>query len=239
MRTGLVLGMLLAVAGCAAPSVSLPPPQAPGTQPAPAPVPPRQSGEMAARNFISVIETVEPVAERECRARTSGVNCDFVIVVDDRREMPPNAFQTQDESGRPIVGFTLSLIAEARNTDELAFILGHETAHHISGHIARARQSAMGGAILAGVLASVGGANAAGVREAQNIGATLGARQFSKSFELEADALGTVIAARAGYDPVHGAQYFTRSPDPGNRFLGTHPPNADRIATVRRVAAGL
>jgi len=214
-------------------------PSAPATAPVVAPVMPRQNGEMAARNFISVVETVGPVAMQECRARTVDVNCEFIIAVDDRREMPPNAFQTLDPSGRPVVGFTIALIAEARNVDELAFILGHEAAHHIAGHIPRAQQSATGGAILAGVLAIAGGADAAGVREAQNIGASLGARRFSKDFELEADALGTIIAARAGYDPVRGAEYFTRSPDPGNRFLGTHPPNAQRIATVRRVAQEL
>jgi predicted Zn-dependent protease len=67
----------------------------------------------------------------------------------------------------------------------------------------------------------------------------VGARTYSKDFELEADALGTVISMRAGFDPIRGAAFFTRIPDPGNRFLGTHPPNAQRIETVRRVAAGL
>ncbi|HAB36898.1 MAG TPA: peptidase M48, partial [Rhodobacteraceae bacterium] len=33
--------------------------------------------------------------------------------------------------------------------------------------------------------------------------------------------------------------FFNRIPDPGNRFLGTHPPNSQRIATVERTAAGL
>jgi predicted Zn-dependent protease len=52
---------------------------------------------------------------------------------------------------------------------------------------------------------------------------------------LEADALGTVITKRAGYDPVRGAAFFTQIADPGDRFLGTHPPNAKRIDTVKRV----
>jgi hypothetical protein len=30
-----------------------------------------------------------------------------------------------------------------------------------------------------------------------------------------------------------GADYFMRIPEPGNRFFGTHPRNADRIAGVR------
>ena len=57
--------------------------------------------------------------------------------------------------------------------------------------------------------------------------------------ELEADALGTIIAHEAGFDPLRGAAFFERIPDPGNQFLGTHPPNAARIETVRRVAASL
>ncbi|MEM1351372.1 MAG: M48 family metalloprotease [Pseudomonadota bacterium] len=191
------------------------------------------------RSFLQVVSTVKPVAERECRSRTSQVNCDFKIIVDERPDQPPNAFQTLDKSGRPIVAFTIALIEDARNEDELAFILGHETAHHISGHISKQQQNAVAGAVIAGSLAVLLGENPEAVEDAQQRGALLGARSYSKEFELEADALGTVIAARAGYDPVRGAEFFERIPDPGNRFLGTHPPNAQRIATVRRVAAGL
>jgi predicted Zn-dependent protease len=77
------------------------------------------------------------------------------------------------------------------------------------------------------------------VRTAQRLGAEVGARSYSKDFELEADALGTVITARAGFDPLRGAEFFTRIPDPGDKFLGTHPPNASRIDVVRRTVAGL
>ena len=62
--------------------------------------------------------------------------------------------------------------------------------------------------------------------------AELGARRYSKGFELEADALGTEIAWRAGFDPMVGAQFFSRLPDPGNRFLGTHPPTGQRYEVV-------
>jgi len=83
-----------------------------------------QSERAMARAFISVVETLEPVAERECRQRSPRLNCDFLIVVDDRPQQP-NAFQTVDENGRPIVAFTLSLIQEMLNTDEIAFVMAH------------------------------------------------------------------------------------------------------------------
>jgi len=197
------------------------------------------SPQVAAENFVTVVDQVEPIAERICRAEAPGTACDYQIVVDNRIEMPPNAFQTVDQAGRPIIAFTVSLIAEARNRDELAFILGHEAAHHIAGHLARQQDTALRGALLGGVLASLSGADPDAISQAQRIGATVGARAYSKEFELQADALGTVIAFRAGYDPLIGAQYFTRIDDPGNQFLGTHPPNAARLRTVQRVMEGL
>jgi predicted Zn-dependent protease len=179
------------------------------------------------------------MTEEICRARTRGVNCDFRIVIDDRPGMGPNAFQTLDETGRPILGFTLALIADARNADEIAFVLGHEASHHILGHIPQQQQTAMAGAMVAGILAQATGAGSDAVQAAQQMGATVGARRYSRDFELEADALGTEITFYAGYDPVLGAGFFDRLPDPGDQFLGSHPPNSQRKAQVRAVVARL
>lgn len=222
---------------------------APAPLPVPAPVvtadvskaPSRRLDPRAAvQMFVDVVNTVEPVAEHECRARAPQLNCDFRIVVDDTPGLPPNAFQTLDESGRPILAFTLAMLGEVQNADELAFVMAHEVAHHISGHLARQRQNADLGAAVFGELAGIAGQSSADqIRVAQQLGAAVGARSYSKEFELEADALGTMIAFKAGYDPLHGAQFFFRIPDPGDRFLGTHPANAARVAVVQRVTAGL
>ena len=121
--------------------------------PAPVPVPPvpavsldgRPSPQQAVANFLVVVRRVEPVAEQTCRAANPALNCDYQIVVDDDLRQPPNAFQTVGRLGRPIIVLTIGLIAEARNQDELAFILGHEAAHHVAGHLARQRASAARG----------------------------------------------------------------------------------------------
>ncbi len=236
-RLAMAAGLLLA--GCAAP-LALPAPEpASGTRPAPSLLAPQVAPRDAAANFVMALERVEPVAEDFCRRLTRALPCDYRIVIDDRPGQPPNAFQTLDRAGRPVIGLTLPLIAGARNVDEIAFVLGHEAAHHILGHIPQQQESATAGAILAGVMATLGGADDAAVRAAQDVGATIGARRFSQTFELEADALGTEIAFRAGFNPVRGAAFFDRLGDPGNQFLGTHPPNAQRQAIVRRVAASL
>ena len=237
MRAVILAVLAFALAGCGAPVPA----------PAPQPAPPligadgRQTPRGAALQFLEVVARVEPVAEAVCRARGVARNCDIRIVVDDRPGQPPNAFQTVDRAGRPIVGFTLALIADARNADEVAFVLGHEAAHHIAGHILKQQEQAQSGALVAAVVAQANGLSPEQAREAQLLGDEVAALGYSKQFELEADALGAEIAFLAGYDPIHGAEFFDRLPDPGDQFLGSHPPNAQRkaqvAATVRRLTA--
>ncbi len=197
------------------------------------------SVSQATARLAPVKARLEPVAERECRARTRGMNCDFYITVDKDVSEPPNAYQTQSKSGRPVITFTTALIGDAKNVDELAFVMGHEAAHHIQGHLNRAKSDAVTGAVLVGVLATTLGIEAADLEQAMEVGAVVGSRAYSKEYELEADRLGTIITHLAGYDPLAGVEYFSRIPDPGNQFLGTHPPNRQRIELVKKTANGL
>ncbi|WP_308915429.1 M48 family metallopeptidase [Jannaschia sp. LMIT008] len=224
----------LALAGCVASPAPAPAPSAPR-----APVIDRVSSATAVTNFNAAVSRVEPAAEAICRQRAPRSNCDFLIRVDPNPNAPANAFQSLTRGGRPVLTFTRALIADARNADEIAFVIGHESAHHIENHIARQQQSAATGAILGGIIGAVAGADAGVVNDLSRVGASVGGRRFSKDHELEADALGTIITDAAGYDPVRGAAFFSRIPDPGDRFLGTHPPNAQRIQIVRQTAAQL
>lgn len=234
MRKLMILAAL-ALAACDVP--------APATQP-PATLPPAGNSSpmpqaQANAAFARVVRTVEPVAEAECARLTRGAHCDYLIQIDPRPDAAPNAFQSLAPDGRPVITFTSTLIAETHNIDELAFVMGHEAAHHIAGHIPRQQRNAVTGALILGGLAALTGLDSSGIEGAQRIGATVGARTYSKEYELEADRLGTIIALRAGYDPLVGARFFTRIPDPGNRFLGSHPPNAARYQTVVNTMAEL
>lgn len=234
-RTIATLLAALALSGCVVATPAPPPTGAPAPQPAVDRIDPAN----ATANFRSAVSRVEPVAEALCRQQRRSGDCDFLIRVDPNPRQPPNAFQSLGPTGRPILTFTRALIADTRNVDEIAFVVAHEAAHHIEDHIARQRTSATTGGLIGAVVGSAIGADAATVEQLGRAGAQVGARRFSRDHELEADALGTVIAARAGFDPVRGAAYFQRIPDPGDRFLGTHPPNAQRVEIVRRTAAGL
>lgn len=184
------------------------------------------------KNFNAVVRRVEPVAEQVCRESGRAGNCDFQIVVDTNRNAPSNAYQSLSPSGRPVITFTKRFIDEAKNDHELALVMGHEAAHHIMNHIPRQQASATGGAMIAGLGAILLGGDQSLVDLATDIGGSVGARGFSKQHELEADSLGARISRAAGYDPLVGVELFTRIPDPGDAFLGTHPANGDRRTVV-------
>jgi len=128
------------------------------------------TGDVGEISFAEVAARIEPVAEALCRERAQVLNCDFRVVIDLRPEPMPNAFQTVDRAGRPILGFNAALIALARNPDELAFVMGHEAAHHIEGHIPQREQAALTGAVLGAILAAEQGLPEPDVERAGQIG---------------------------------------------------------------------
>jgi predicted Zn-dependent protease len=228
-RIALAVASAAFLSGCVEPT-SAPPAQTPASAPTAA----------DEARYSRVVSRMEPVIERECRARVAGnVNCDFAIILDGDPRKGANAYQTLDSNGRPILAFTKQILADFENDDELAFVLGHEAAHHISGHIAETRSTATTGAILGGAIAAVLGGGQTAVDIGMDLGTTVGVRAYSKEHELEADRLGAILTERSGFSARRGAQFFERIPDPGNRFLGTHPPNAQRIAVVEATVAGL
>lgn len=217
-----------------------------------------RSGGAARRSadFGRVARRVEPVAENVCREEAPGAPigyCDFRIIFDKDPDSPPNAFQTRAKDGRPEIVITSTLLREMRSDDEIAFVLSHEAAHHVAEHLPKQQQSQILGAMVAGGLtAALGGdlATEEAVRNAMDMGAFLGGRAYSQSYELEADWLGAFIAARAGYDPERGAQIFGRptlASSGGPVLLSTHPASPRRLQLVsaaaeeidRQKAAGL
>lgn len=195
--------------------------------------------EYVPERFAVAMRRMRPVVRETCRTTSPDLNCDFLIAIDPSPDSAPNAFQTVNEEGQPILAFTLTLLEDMYNADEVAFVIGHEGAHHILRHLERQDQSAHGGATLFEVLAAALGGSNRSVDAASEIGEAVGRRNYSKTFELEADRLGAQMTQKAGFDAVRGAAYFTRIPDAGNRFFGTHPRNADRIAGVKAAVAEL
>lgn len=161
------------------------------------------------------------------------------------------------------VYITRGLMAYLDNEAELAAVVGHEighvTARHGAQRATRQQDAGLGvlaATVLGAVLESqgVGGAASAAGQMSQGVAAGWLA-SYSREQELQADQLGAEYLMRNRYDPdnmvaVIGAlkdqERFAadvaraegRAPPAGANWLSSHPSNDQRLADIRRFAAG-
>lgn len=127
--------------------------------------------------------------------------------------------------------------------DELAVVLGHEVAHAVAKHSnERMSQQVMaqyGAAVLERALAD----KSAAIRQAGNTVYGLGAKYgvmlpFSRKHESEADYMGLVFMAMAGYNPEVAVSFWQKMSAGSNNstpeFMSTHPSDATRINEIKR-----
>jgi beta-barrel assembly-enhancing protease len=135
---------------------------------------------------------------------------------------------------------TKGLLERMRDEAELAGVLAHEIAHVLKKHHLRAVQKNAGYGLAAEFLSAKGGNNEA--RNALlNIGRKLYTSGLDQSDEFEADRMGVVIAARAGYD-AYGLpsvlQMLQRQSASDNSFslvFKTHPSPSARIQLLEKL----
>jgi beta-barrel assembly-enhancing protease len=125
---------------------------------------------------------------------------------------------------------TKGMMKELRNEAELAGVLGHEVAHvNQKHHLKALRKSAYANLLGEGLAAATDARHADLVKTLAGPTKELYARGLDKADEFEADRMGVVLAARAGYDPYGLPAVLTTlaSADPNDNFLTlltkTHP----------------
>ena len=128
-----------------------------------------------------------------------------------------------------------------RDDAGLAAVLGHEVSHAIARHGGErlSQQLAVQGGLLAvqGALASRDGPTVQLVAAALGAGATVGVLlPWSRLQESEADHLGLIFMAKAGYHPSAARDLWVRMASLGGprqpEFLSTHPAPQTRIAQI-------
>lgn len=139
------------------------------------------------------------------------------------------------------IGVFEGMFRVAANPDQLATVVGHEIGHLQAEHSQErmnAQLSADWGLSILNYLLRLGG-----VEYAAEIGAALGigveyglVLPYSRGHELEADRLGLVTMAQAGFEPTEAIDFWRRmEAATGGRvpeFLATHPAPEARVEAI-------
>ncbi len=127
------------------------------------------------------------------------------------------------------------LLKYTASDDELAAVVGHEVGHAIARHGAeRASQQN-----IAGMVGSVGSAVLGpGFDAAYGLGVNYGILlPYGRLQESEADYIGLILMAKAGYDPRAALSFWQKMSTAGGskppEWMSTHPSDQTRIAEIK------
>ena len=133
---------------------------------------------------------------------------------------------------------TKGLYRQLKNEAELAGVLGHEIGHVVKKHQLKLIQKQQMISLGAGLLGGKLGANDQTIQKVIGSGAEICARSLDKDAEYEADRIGTVLAARAGYEPYGLPEVLQVLGTAGKEdsrvtlLFKTHPHPDDRLAKL-------
>ena len=130
------------------------------------------------------------------------------------------------------------LLPVARDTNGLAVVMSHEIAHAIARHGAERMSQGQLVEIGGAVVGAAAGQNAGLAMAAYGLGSQVGIMlPFSRSHEAEADRIGLILMARAGYDPRTALAFWERMEAQRHggappELLSTHPNDETRRARI-------
>jgi predicted Zn-dependent protease len=209
-------------------------------------VSPTEEAQMGVQSFKEIVgkatlstdpqanALVQRVGSRIAAVTDLGYQWEFRVIQDDKQA---NAFALP---GGKVAVYT-GMLGITRDEAGLAAVLGHEIAHVLARHGGERLSQQMGVQTATQVLAGMASSNPATVQlvsAALGAGASVGVlRPWGRAQESEADHLGMILMAKAGYDPRASLDLWKRMAEAakGQRpaeFLSTHPSEATRIQQI-------
>ena len=181
-------------------------------------------------------QIIQRVGRRLAR-ETSMADLDWEFKLIDSDQM--NAFALP--GGK--VGVYEGILKVCANEAGLAAVLGHEIAHAVARHGAQrmSQQLLLTGALMATSISLSDNKDRRMILAALGVGTAVGVvLPFSRANESEADEIGLIYMARAGYDPREAVRFWQRFSDMKKgkqppEFLSTHPADERRVAEIKKL----
>lgn len=143
------------------------------------------------------------------------------------------------------VAIYTGILPVTQNEAGLATVMGHEIAHAIAKHsgerMSQQIAAQLGEAAVGVATAERSNTTRAVINTAYGLGGQLALLNYSRNQELEADRLGLVFMAMAGYDPKEAIGFWERMAQAKQggqappEFLSTHPSDARRINSIGKL----
>ncbi len=143
--------------------------------------------------------------------------------------------------GGKVVVYT-GLLPVTQDEPSLAIVMGHEIAHAIARHgnerMSQQMVVQVGGTVLSTAMQQKPALTQALFQQAYGVSTGLGVLKYSRVHESEADKMGLVFAAMAGYNPEVAVPFWERMAASSNgqkpmELLSTHPSDETRIADLK------
>ncbi len=141
------------------------------------------------------------------------------------------------------VAFYSGIIPVCKDEAGIAVVMGHEVAHAIANHgrerISQQLLAQYGLSTLGAVMGQNPTAGQELLMQAVGAGTNLGILKFSRDQESEADHIGLIFLAMAGYDPNQAPLFWERMTEMGGgqeppEFMSTHPSHSTRISDLKK-----
>ncbi|OGU27833.1 MAG: peptidase M48 [Ignavibacteria bacterium GWA2_35_9] len=177
----------------------------------------------------------EYLAQNNLSNRLEGYKWEFNLVEDEQ----VNAWCMP---GGKVVVYT-GILPVTKNEIGLAVVLGHEIAHAIAEHgnerMSQGLIQQLGGAALSVALRDKPQLTQDLFLTAYGVGSTVGILAYSRTQESEADHLGLIFMAMAGYNPGEAVNFWQRMAEINKgqkppEFLSTHPSDETRINDIKK-----
>jgi predicted Zn-dependent protease len=175
-------------------------------------------------------------SDNNLSSRLDGYQWEFNLV---KNDSTPNAWCMP---GGKVVVYS-GILPYTRDKNGLAVVLSHEIAHAVARHgnerMSQELLAQFGGIALNEALKSKPAETKNIFNNAYGLGAQYGLLlPFSREHELEADKLGLIFMAMAGYDPETSIAFWERMGSTGGtkppEFMSTHPSDATRIVKIKQ-----
>jgi len=165
--------------------------------------------------------------------RVKGFNWEFNLVDDET----VNAWCMP---GGKVVFYT-GILPITKDEKGLAVVMGHEIAHAVARHgnerMSQGLLIQAGGIGLGVALDTKPELTKNILLQSYGVGSQLGSLKFSRVHESEADKMGLVFMAMAGYNPTEAVEFWKRMKANGGQkppeFLSTHPHDDTRIKDLQ------